>query len=539
MVHGALLVPQVLRLIFQNLGPFFTPSLPELFESTNLKSYEILPKFSHSRMSLLSAALTCKSFMDPALDVLWWVMDDLEPLFQVVLRMVQIRVIHQPIAKSEIQAFVTYANRVKLFILRGSSTIHPSSYIQVLQAIERMSIFPSLNYLLSLGSFPELHLLATNCLIGFYGYSVRNPVGEPVPIDMWTFVRGLPASTNKLKFLELEYPVTKSCLDAISQLPELQTIFIDDSNESSSALGSAFFRSLSVRSKAAKLNLVTKGALGNTVIAPNLAFACDFLTDLTFLCVEDGPASTHAPVGLQAIFRVIKLPRLHTLRISYPAVDESDLAVWKLFFKSLVTATPMLLALSLRAPFRLRSTTATTPKGVSLHQISRLSKHPLVFLEDDNFFNLWSLDDCNFVVESWPSLTALTIGTIITFHMLTVLVSGLPNLYELKIALSSKRLPDVEELPVVSHSPTVITLRPTFTAPDDPIHIATCLDKLCPFAEIWIVPQSARLDPRGAWKQTGRILQALRSARLDGRERRPMSLKQLQIVYSKYTQTDF
>ena len=80
MVHGALVVPQVLRLIFQHLGPFFTPTVSEVFESADPEKHA-LPKLSHSRSSLLNAALTCKSFKDPALDVLWWAMDDLEPLF--------------------------------------------------------------------------------------------------------------------------------------------------------------------------------------------------------------------------------------------------------------------------------------------------------------------------------------------------------------------------------------------------------------------------------------------------------------------------
>ena len=209
--------------------------------------------------------------------------------------------IRQPLVKSEIQAFVTYANRVKLFILRGSSKIHPSSYIQVLQAIERMSIFPSLKYLLSTGSFPELHLLATHCLLGFYGYSAGNPADEPSPIDLWTFVRGLPANSNKLQFLKLEYPVAKSCLNAIAQLPELQTLSINDSSGTSSALGSAFFTTLSARPKIMKLNIVTKGAFGNMVIATTSAFSCNVLTDLTLLCMEDESGLMEARVGMQEI----------------------------------------------------------------------------------------------------------------------------------------------------------------------------------------------------------------------------------------------
>jgi hypothetical protein len=72
-MHPALAVPEIIRTILDFLLP-----KPEHYEKANKEYYLAATAF---RSSVLNVALTCQSFSEPALDVLWWAMDDLIPLF--------------------------------------------------------------------------------------------------------------------------------------------------------------------------------------------------------------------------------------------------------------------------------------------------------------------------------------------------------------------------------------------------------------------------------------------------------------------------
>ena len=72
-MHSALAVPEIVRTI---LG-FLLPK-----PKHNKKAYkEYYLIASTLRSSVLNVALTCRSFSEPVLDILWWAMDDLTPLF--------------------------------------------------------------------------------------------------------------------------------------------------------------------------------------------------------------------------------------------------------------------------------------------------------------------------------------------------------------------------------------------------------------------------------------------------------------------------
>ena len=75
MSHSVLKAPEILREIFMNV---FTEQL----DITPEQSYFDGVFVNHA--TLLNAALCCKACLEPALDTLWWKLDDVADLFQIL-----------------------------------------------------------------------------------------------------------------------------------------------------------------------------------------------------------------------------------------------------------------------------------------------------------------------------------------------------------------------------------------------------------------------------------------------------------------------
>jgi len=75
-MHRALAIPDIVRTI---LDCFLAKPKDEM--KFHLAYYRAA---TYLRSSVLNVALTCRSFSEPALDVLWWAMDDLVPLFNLL-----------------------------------------------------------------------------------------------------------------------------------------------------------------------------------------------------------------------------------------------------------------------------------------------------------------------------------------------------------------------------------------------------------------------------------------------------------------------
>jgi hypothetical protein len=75
-MHRALAIPEIVRMI---LDSFLARPINGLkADRVNYWAATAL------RSSVLNVALTCRSFSEPALDILWWAMDDLVPLFNLL-----------------------------------------------------------------------------------------------------------------------------------------------------------------------------------------------------------------------------------------------------------------------------------------------------------------------------------------------------------------------------------------------------------------------------------------------------------------------
>ena len=75
-MHRALAIPEIVRTILDSFSV-----KPSRDIGADKHCYGTA---TASRSSVLNVALTCRSFSEPALDVLWWTMDDLFPLFNLL-----------------------------------------------------------------------------------------------------------------------------------------------------------------------------------------------------------------------------------------------------------------------------------------------------------------------------------------------------------------------------------------------------------------------------------------------------------------------
>jgi len=82
-MNQALQVPEVLHNILGNFRPSFQLDATELSPRQLLKEHDDEEEAGDLH-SLLNAALTCRLFLEPSLDNLWWASNDLTPLFSVL-----------------------------------------------------------------------------------------------------------------------------------------------------------------------------------------------------------------------------------------------------------------------------------------------------------------------------------------------------------------------------------------------------------------------------------------------------------------------
>ena len=80
-MHRVFFIPELLDQIFQNFRTDFDEKKLVSTIVPEISSYENFLPNGKTCETLLNAALTCRAFKKPALDVLWWAMDDLTPLF--------------------------------------------------------------------------------------------------------------------------------------------------------------------------------------------------------------------------------------------------------------------------------------------------------------------------------------------------------------------------------------------------------------------------------------------------------------------------
>ncbi|KAF8888396.1 hypothetical protein CPB84DRAFT_1786270 [Gymnopilus junonius] len=491
-MHRALVIRDILRLIFEYLAPEI--DIEELFGPI-LIHYRGLSFLPNTRSSLRNVALVCRSFKDPALDLLWWAMDDLGPLFsllgheEVTRKRLSTKLIRHPLLDSEIATFFSYARRIRLCFFKGSSGSASAN---------RTRILPSLKYLLCLGSHPELHFLMSPCLVGFHAFACEYPKDEPGPIDVWTFVRLLPQKASGFRYLRLECPVTNNCLQAIARMPNLRLLDIGNSRNEGLAIDASFLKALSFVSNLSKLHFQGRGVFLPANVPLGTQFQFENLTDMCITCTDPIEDLTAAG-GILKLFHLAKFPNLQKLHLHYPGeVTALEIALWHDFFESLVQATTRALSsFSIEG----RSRSASTP--VTLGMVSSIFKLSLKYFDEVDFFGPITMSDCKFFFET-----------------LIQLATGLPCLRELHILLDCREIPPSEDVPILAHPLSSFSMTNSSRAPTDPFLLAVCLDRLFPFVDTWYLPVECEDNRLGVgWAQVNKLLHVFQSTRSDQKVR--------------------
>ncbi|KAF8881299.1 hypothetical protein CPB84DRAFT_255025 [Gymnopilus junonius] len=110
-MHHALAIQEIIQLIFGNFRLILHGNDIELYLNSAY-DYEFQRK---ERNVLLNLALTCQAFKEPALDALWWAMNDLTLLFSLLEGYDPSNAVKLNLRPIDCVAFFSYANRIRLY----------------------------------------------------------------------------------------------------------------------------------------------------------------------------------------------------------------------------------------------------------------------------------------------------------------------------------------------------------------------------------------------------------------------------------------
>ncbi|KDR71789.1 hypothetical protein GALMADRAFT_281640 [Galerina marginata CBS 339.88] len=466
--------------------------------------------------------LNMRSFSAPALDALWWAMEDLQPLFSLLegFRIegqgaAETFAICGPILEGECNIFVKYAMRIRFYSMTTESNIHTSAYVKVLRATSRSCLLPCLNYLQCTIGSPLLLFLISPLLRLF---CAESPSLEPC--DIHTFIDELGPVAQNLKCLRLKLPLTNSILQAVIQAPSLEYLSLHSENDHSLSV-TRFFEDLSSSATLKFLRLAGAMHIDNgPSTVPMLSFPnlWDFKLE---------PKELLAVKNVTSFFRYAKLPWLAKFKchIALIATNETlkpdDLSD---FLNTLGQATNFSLH---ELDFGRYQKAYKSKVGPTIADLPILARFQLLDLRIP-FLNPVSPGDIKFMINSWPDLRHLELGSLqhpkLGFEEIVRIANGLPRLRSLRMEFIFRGLPSINEVPVLRHKMGVLILR-LFLAEssiddparlDDPMVFARCIDRLFPKLELpncgFLVPNGFDTSP---WTRIGLILLQLQGARND------------------------
>ncbi|XP_006455069.1 hypothetical protein AGABI2DRAFT_209334 [Agaricus bisporus var. bisporus H97] len=220
--HAVLTNPDILELILENL------SVDRVWE---LESEEVVLR----RSVLASTALTCRTFMEPALDRLWRSLDKLFPLFKLLpafYRSDSTFVLRGRISESDWDRFDWYARRVKSFCYSrdpDSLDIAMHVYFRIAQ-LRRLPLLPSLRHLKCPHISQDDFLISSICLFLTPSLSELNFEKITGVEDklIGTFLHTLICEEARIERLELVGEgLTKDTLMYIGRLMSLKSLIVN------------------------------------------------------------------------------------------------------------------------------------------------------------------------------------------------------------------------------------------------------------------------------------------------------------------------
>ncbi|PPQ99471.1 hypothetical protein CVT26_014287 [Gymnopilus dilepis] len=518
-MHRVFFIPELLDQNFQNFRTDFDEKKLVSTLVPEISSYENFLPNGKTRETLLNAALTCRAFKKPALDVLWWAMDDLTPLF-CLLRgygIVEpddyeyIDVIEGPICDSECELFFDYADRIKLFCAVKDTWPGSTPCMQILRASKRSCLLGSLKYIFCLKSVPELVFLPSSRL-----QVVSAVMNDSLATDFRAFIGSLPSISPRLAGLYLAYEVTEGCLRSIERLTELKSLYIyngffhDDTTHEEFgdlAVDANFVQNLSSFSNLSSLKLS-----GN--IDFGLGLSEEYCLPWIFpaVTVLECQADLRDDISVLTRFlQIARFPQLESFTASHYEPEDSDVDErnWLEFSKALTTAAPPSLQ-------TLVLWSTDCPRlNIHLSSISGVFQfHRLTSFSTDMLYPI-SMAEAKSMTDAWPNLCCLELRTAVSLEAFVSFAQRFEQLRKLSVPLDCARCPPLEDIPILSRPlSTLKVISRGQIPPKDPIKVAHCIDRLFPDVEEVSLPFGGKAL-REKWREVNSILRALQLARKD------------------------
>ncbi|KAF9465974.1 hypothetical protein BDZ94DRAFT_280828 [Collybia nuda] len=450
------------RAILQNVD-----ILPEIFAclTTPLDkgSGMFVPSNSVHLQTLANAARCCKTFSSPALDALWWKLDDIVPLFLLlpaIHRLGRSYVLNGIVEAHDWQRFDEYAKRTRHLVYIDDENFHPSVFFRIAQLRNNRPLLPSLVSLEMAPSF-EANILS------FISPSLRqcticSQTSHDLYPVVWTGLDALASIAPNLNFLSVQTTLSKASLLSISRMSNLRTLLLycKGINDFSIIRALSSFQYL-VHLEIFFDETTSLEARFDSSTGPILTMPFQSLENIR----TDIP-----PKHLNALLMCLQPDKLKVLEVgalSSSLEHGGDPVHWEKSFKTIRSR----FSNSLQ---RLKLSYHTTPQDTADRTPSRLFKmfHPLLelrALENATFLDFpWTeFSDEEFceLGAAWNGIkelhfvrSAMVRPPNATFRTLHTFAKHCPNLRVLSIPLNTLPLPPLEEVDASSSSLQILRL---------------------------------------------------------------------------------
>ncbi|KAF9524517.1 hypothetical protein CPB83DRAFT_886189 [Crepidotus variabilis] len=522
-MNGALLIPEILRLIIRHLHPVTDKSFEN--PSIALDEPSLIPLSKEVTQTLARVALVCTLFLDHALDYLWWFTNDLTPLFQLLPAFkpanntVKVSLIDGDVLSTELQRFNSYACRIRGYHMRGKERFHPSTIARILRECDRRYLLPSLQCLL-VGKSPI-------ALLSFIPPSLQHLLvkGDAhrsnQDLEIYPNISCLPRVSPDLRQLALASKLTENSLTAITQLKRLENLSLDYRPVPD---GTTLNFDPSLILQMSSANTLRELRLGEFIrFTPFASTSTSIFPALETLDITTGSPTIRM---LNSFLRSVVLPQLDYIDILVPTVirhlDNTDRKHWLEFFQILPKITSRKLTmLSFASAETLQKPTFWSSLNLSIKDIPDLGLLNITsFAVKIPLFSSISTSCLEHIASHWPNLTSLHLSAdpkpILGLHALSYLAQSLLSLQELTMSLPSETYFAFTDFPVLNHGLRDLTLT-QLNAPS-PREVARVVDRLFPRLDqhqFYAISD----DLQEHWDEVSELLEFLRSSRDDQMER--------------------
>ena len=306
--------------------------------------------------------------------------------------------------------------------------------------------------------------------------------------------------------------INDRCLSAIRTLSHLEKILIEQDEESTvdtiflGLSAKTVLRRFEIHGPGLKIRFPQKFLEHEPVVFPALEY------------VEIG-CDLGGMANVVKLLHNFKFPQLDTLILclfTEEPLKLADARHWREFFDLLSNiATKHLRFLRL---YDWAFHDHWDPLALSVSTLPKLENFALEGFELDGPF-LRSIDqeDIERVIHMWPQLTKLSLICYrlpkIDFKALIDIALGLPLLCTLELSIDARDLPELEEIPLLSHGLKYIHL--SRSSVKKPKNFAQCLDILFPHLKSWYFESNLENHNDKSWREAEEMLPILQRARRD------------------------